>query len=637
MNKQFIKIFIACTFLMCIFSLFTLPVFASNPRSKTEETTEEENKKNTTKGLEEKIKINKDDITDIPYSEYLEYVDKNEIESIYYGRNTPNFYIFLKNGKIFRTDNPDYDTFKKEMLERNIIIHPYSLIEFGTQMSEPATVTTKSNSLFDYVKMFAFILVISFILYYISKKMQEKNFYGPFKVKEEAIGPKAKVKDKESKEIDENIKYFSDIAGLKEVKKDVETLVDFLVNKEKYLEAGAHLPKGVILYGPPGTGKTLLAKAIAGEANTSFVYASGSEFVEMYVGVGAKRVRELFKKAKDQAPCIIFIDEIDSIGGKRQSSSDNGEDRKTINELLTQMDGFKETENILVIGATNRIEDLDPALLRPGRFTNKYCVPLPETAKERLEIINLYNKNKKFSEDVDFDALARETTGFSPAKIEALLNEAAIISVKNKMNYINKEILEEAMFKILLSGHVKEDQSGRDVEELKLVAWHEAGHAVVGYLNGKEINKVTILSSTSGAGGVTFSTPSKTHLLSADNLKDEVMELYGGRVAEYIYYGNKNMVTTGASNDIDRATDLIHDIVTNYGMTEDFGLLNLEKLKVNNKTILEKEVNLAKELEENTEKVLRTNYYYLSTIANMLLQNETIYKEDIERIFSVEV
>ena len=434
-----------------------------------------------------------------------------------------------------------------------------------------------------------------------------------------------------SKENNPNIKKFSDIAGLKEVKKDMESLVDFLKYKEKYIEAGAKLPKGVILYGPPGTGKTLLAKAVAGEAGIPFLYMSGSDFIEMYVGVGAKRVRELFEKAKKQAPCIIFIDEIDTIGGKR-GGENNSEDRKTINELLTQMDGFKETENILVIAATNRLEDLDSALVRPGRFTNKFCVPLPQTAKERLEVIQIYTKNKKFAEDVDFNNLAKETIGFSPAKIEALLNEAAIISVQKRKDYIDKEILDEAMFKILLSGHIKDNQNDRDKNELEVVAWHEAGHALIGKLNGKEIPKVTILSSTSGAGGVTFTTPSKTGLLSVKDLKNEVKELYGGRCAEGIFYQDENKVTTGASNDIDRATDIIKEIVMTYGMTDSFGLLNLSKLGVDNKIIIEKEIELSKQLQEETNELLKKNYSKLEKIALLLLENETIYESDLDKI-----
>ena len=239
--------------------------------------------------------------------------------------------------------------------------------------------------------------------------------------------------------------------------------MDFLTDKDKYIEAGAVLPKGVILYGPPGTGKTLLAKAIAGEAGVPFLYASGSDFIEMYVGVGAKRIRELFAKARKQSPCIVFIDEIDAIGGKR-SGMDNSEDRKAINALLTEMDGFNELDNVVVIGATNRMEDLDPALLRPGRFSDKFCVPLPENAKERLEVIDIYATNKDFAPDFSMEALAKETVGFSPAQIESLLNEAAIIQVQEDRPYIDKDIIDKAMYKVLLNGHEKRDTE-RNTEE----------------------------------------------------------------------------------------------------------------------------------------------------------------------------
>ena len=432
---------------------------------------------------------------------------------------------------------------------------------------------------------------------------------------------------------DPSIKTFDDVAGLYEVKKDVRCLVDFLQNKNKYMQAGAELPKGVIFYGPPGTGKTLLAKAIAGEAGVPFHYMSGSDFVELYVGMGAKRVRELFEKAKKDAPCIIFIDEIDSIGCKRNSNDMNGEDRKTLNALLTEMDGFKASDNVLVIGATNRIDDIDEALVRPGRFTNKFCIPLPETTKERIEIIRLYANNKKIADDVSFDDLAAETIGFSPAAIEALLNEAAIISVQDDKRFIDKMSIDKAMFKVVMSGHMKEDQSNRDKEELRLVAWHEAGHALVGKLNGKKIPKVTILSSTSGAGGATFTTPLKTGLMTYNDLKNEVKELYAGRIAELLLANNdREQITTGALNDIERATGIIRDMITAYGMDEQYGMLNLVKLKVRQDVIVEREVELAKQLEEETIKLLTEHREELKNLAERLLKDETIYDSDVTHI-----
>ena len=431
-------------------------------------------------------------------------------------------------------------------------------------------------------------------------------------------------------------KHFTDIAGLYEVKEDMKCLVDFIVHKKKYIESGAKLPKGVILYGPPGTGKTLLAKAVACEAKVEFLYMNGSDFVEKYVGVGAKRVRELFNRARSYTPCIIFIDEIDSIGGSRAKDADNsGEDRKVINALLTEMDGFKELDDILVIGATNRIEDLDEALLRPGRFTNKYHVPIPSSAKERREVLDIYTKNKYLGDDVNLDDLAKETIGFSPAKIEALLNEAAIIQVQEGRNYITKEVIDSAMTKMLLNGHIKKDQTGRNREELEVVAWHEAGHAIMGYLNGKDIPKVTIMSSTTGAGGVTFSLPLDSNLQSKTELYNEVKELYGGRIGELLYFnGDEDKITVGASNDIERATDIIMNCVSRFGMDKELGLLNVEHLGGKSNFLTNRCSALAHELEKETLDTLTKYSFQLESLAKLLLDKETIYTEDIQNIMN---
>lgn len=577
---------------------------------------------------QEEVSVIETEIKDILYSDFIKNL--NDVNSVYYEKTSKFFYIEYKDGSFGVSQNPDYGDFQKELLESGVNVKPFSLVKLT---DNDGTKKIDKNEMRGFGNFCLMILLSLLVSWFLLRGIYGKDFMKHLKIgkkKQLVVNGTTNTKTT-TKENNPNIKKFSDIAGLKEVKKDMESLVDFLKYKEKYIEAGAKLPKGVILYGPPGTGKTLLAKAVAGEAGIPFLYMSGSDFIEMYVGVGAKRVRELFEKAKKQAPCIIFIDEIDTIGGKR-GGENNSEDRKTINELLTQMDGFKETENILVIAATNRLEDLDSALVRSGRFTNKFCVPLPQTAKERLEVIQIYTKNKKFAEDVDFNNLAKETIGFSPAKIEALLNEAAIISVQKRKDYIDKEVLDEAMFKILLSGHIKENQNDRDKNELEVVAWHEAGHALIGKLNEKEIPKVTILSSTSGAGGVTFTTPSKTGLLSVKDLKNEVKELYGGRCAEGIFYQDENKVTTGASNDIDRATDIIKEIVMTYGMTDSFGLLNLSKLGVDNKIIIEKEIELSKQLQEETNELLKKNYSKLEKIALLLLENETIYESDLDKI-----
>ncbi len=567
--------------------------------------------------------INNDKLEELSYIDFLKKKENKEISTVYYKEDNSYFYIKDTEKGILKINNPDYETFKKELLETGIEVKSIEeLVE-----TKELTYKIDKKETTDKIASFIFLLAVGgLIVYVITREDKETS---------SKLTNNLGIKDnnfsnQKAKQL--SSKTFNDIAGLYEVKRDLNSVIDFLKNKEKYKNAGAKLPKGIILYGPPGTGKTLLSKALAGESGVNFLKASGSDFVEMYVGVGPKRIRELFKNAKAKAPCIIFIDEIDAIGKRRGTGIENSEDRKTINALLTEMDGFDEAENILVIGATNRIEDLDPALLRPGRFTNKFCVPLPCTPEERLEIINLYSKDKKFNEDVDFKLIAKETIGFSPAQIESLLNEAAIISVQKNQTFINKEIVDEAMFKMILQGHAKENQKDRDKEELNLVAWHEAGHALIGKLNGKEISKVTIIASTSGAGGVTFSTPQKMGLFSVEDLKNEVKELYGGRIAELLLYGDRNKVTTGASNDIDRATKIIKEIVTKYGMSDKFGLLNLEDLGLDKEKVLEEEILLAKELENDTIKILKENKEILEKIAKELLEKETIYESDLNRI-----
>lgn len=576
-------------------------------------------------------KVRTEDIEETTYKSFVDKLDNKEIEYVYYTESSPVIYVYTRSGEYFSTNNPEYEQFKRELLEKDVIVKDVS------DLKTAESVESNRKSTFVFVDM----ILIGVLSYFLYKGILSKNENGgngkPISLnmrrKVTANGNNTVSNINKETARDEHTKLFSDIAGLCEVKKDMKCLVDFLVNKDKYEKAGAKLPKGVLLYGPPGTGKTLLAKAVAGEANVPFLYMSGSEFIEMYVGVGAKRIRELFNKARKQAPCIVFIDEIDTIGSKR-GERDNGEDRKTINALLTEMDGFKETENIIVIAATNRLEDLDPALTRPGRFTDKFCVPLPSSAKERLEILKLYSVNKKFSDDISLEEISKETIGFSPADLESLLNEAAIISVQQNKEYIDREVMEVATFKILLSGHIKENNNDRDKDELELVAWHEAGHALIGKLLGKEVTKVTIVSSTSGAGGVTFSTPKKESLHSVRDLKNEVLELYGGRCAELKFFNDPEKITTGASNDIDRATDIIKSIVTRYAMTDEYGLLNIEKLGLKQDIIISKEVELSRTLYNETNDLLEKYYDKLKLIAEKLLENETLYSNDLDLLLN---
>ena len=561
----------------------------------------------------------------ISYATFKEYFESKEIDSIYYNEDAIDMLVVLKSGEEFIAPYPSQDPFKQSMIENGVNILPYKEKPDVKEKIEKTQNTSRIISTLVWIvcifSMFAFFHNISK-----RNKMMMQAYSNIANGQTSANTNKENIKNP-------NIKTFDDVAGLKETKRDLLTIVDFLKNKEKYESAGAKLPRGVILYGPPGTGKTLLAKAVAGEAGVNFLFASASDFTEMYVGVGPKRVRELFEKARKNAPCIVFIDELDAICTKR-GMGEHSEDKKTLIALLTEMDGFKENpENVIIIGATNRIETLDDALLRPGRFTNKYCVPLPENAEERLEVINLYNKNKKFDETVNFESLAKELVGFSPASIEKVLNEAAIISVRKKVPAISKKIIDEAIMNELVEGHVRDDQSGRSKEELEIVAWHEAGHALVGKLKGKNISKVTILSTTSGAGGVTFSSPKKEHLLSKQDLVDEIMELYAGRVGELALLGEEDLVTTGASNDFERASGIVERIVKKYGMTKEFGplVLSNEEEKEN---VFNMKVTIAKEIYEDTKTFVKRHLDKLEKIANLLLEKETIYEKELDDIFS---
>ncbi len=566
------------------------------------------------------------------FKDFEVMLKNEEIAKIYANESVRDFVAETKDGDVFLSQNPQTNDFVVEVLRGGAIVDV--LEEFESAEKIEGGRKGKRN-----LGIFGAGTVLLIILLIHAKKQQDgeaslfrKKTLANTKGSATTSGSGKRTESAESS----TPKRFSDIAGLKEVKKDIACLVDFVKNREKYEKAGAVLPKGVVLYGPPGTGKTLLAKAIAGEAEVPFLYASGSDFVEMYVGVGAKRIRELFEKARKQAPCVVFIDEIDAIGGKR-TGTENSEDRKAVNALLTEMDGFHSLDSVMVVGATNRIEDLDPALLRPGRFSDKFCVPLPETVSERLEIINLYAKNKKFSKEFDFEALSKETVGFSPAKIESLLNEAAIIQVQDGKENIDKAIVDKAMYKVLLSGHQKESSSERRKEEMEVVAWHEAGHALVGAVFGKEITKVTIAASTSGAGGVTFSIPTKTSLLNKEDIKKEVMELYAGRIGELFYYkGDKEKVTTGASNDIERATQVITDYVTKYGMSAKYGMVNLSVAGVSNNEIISAVVSIANDLEQETEKVVKEHEAELKKLATLLLERETIYAKDVQTIVQTE-
>lgn len=534
---------------------------------------------------------------EIKYEKFLDMVDAGQIKEIKWNEDDEAITAYDKKDKEYTTSNPKYDDFKVDMLEQ------------GVEVKESGMLKKYETPI-----MMAVQLLMYAALFYAMTKIM-------------GIGS---IKSTRKKEQKSNVK-FKDVAGLDEVKEDLMTVVDFLKNPDKYKEAGADIPKGVLLYGPPGTGKTLLAKAVAGEAGVKFIATSGSDFDEKYVGVGASKMRKLFDDAKNNAPCIIFIDEIDSMGGRRHSKQNNY-DRQTLNTLLSEMDGFDGSNGVVVIAATNRLEDLDPALTRPGRFDNHFAVCLPESAKERRVIIDLYTNNKKFAEDVDFDTFAKETMGSSPATIKTVLNEAAIIAARGNNGIIDRKILDEAWMKQLMEGHLRRNGERNNVE---VVAWHEAGHALAGLLLGQDLTKASIIPSTSGAGGATFITPKKLGLFTVKELKEQVIMLYAGRNAEALLTesnGEEEGVTTGASNDIEKATDIIKKMIVEYGMNDEFGLLNLDNLDVKPEVITKEAVKLAKALQEQSLILMKENIDRLRDIAEELMKKETLTGEEIRKI-----
>ena len=440
---------------------------------------------------------------------------------------------------------------------------------------------------------------------------------------------------------------FKDVAGLEEEKEEVEELIDFLKNPKKFEKMGARIPKGVLLVGPPGTGKTLLAKAVAGEANVPFYFISGSDFVELFVGVGASRVRDMFKQAKHNAPCLIFIDEIDAVGRQRGTGLGGGHDEReqTLNQLLTEMDGFGANEGIIVLAATNRPDVLDPALLRPGRFDRQVTVSLPD-AKERLAILNVHAKGKTFGPSVNLEALSKRTPGFSGADLENLLNEAALLAVRRNKEAITMMEVDEATDRVLM-GPAKTSRKYSDKEK-RLVAIHEAGHAVIGLKleNAEDVHKITVIP-RGVAGGYTMMMPKeeKMAVRTKQELLDQITGLLGGRCAEELFL---NAITTGASDDFSKATKIARNMVTQYGMS-DLGPIQLEEKSegvflgrdynknrdFSDAVALEIDKEVRKIIDTclaETKRILKKNEKLVVAIADALMERETITKEEIEEL-----
>lgn len=445
---------------------------------------------------------------------------------------------------------------------------------------------------------------------------------------------------------EENKVTFKDVAGLEEEKEDLEEVVDFLKNPQKYTKVGARIPKGVILVGPPGTGKTLLAKAVAGEANVPFFSISGSEFVEMFVGMGAAKVRDLFKQANEKAPCIVFIDEIDTIGKKRDGNiSGNDEREQTLNQLLTEMDGFDGSKGVVILAATNRPDSLDPALLRPGRFDRRIPVELPDL-QGREEILKVHAKKIKVSDNVDFREIAKAASGASGAELANIVNEAALRAVRDRRKFATQADMEESI-EVVIAGYQKKSRVLSEKEKL-IVSYHEIGHALVAAMqtNSAPVHKITIIPRTSGALGYTMQVEDGEHyLMSKEELENKIATFTGGRAAEELIF---HSITTGASNDIEQATKLARGMITRYGMSDDFDMVAMESVQnqylggdtslacsFETQTEIDKKVvELVKTQHAKAYKILEDNIGKLHQLAKYLYDNETITGEEFMKILA---
>ena len=556
---------------------------------------------------------------EISYNEFVQMVENKEVKEVTVDGTalviTPQDTSDMK-GKVLYTGNADNPDLIKLLLDNDVKYYPQ---------------ITKQQSVFmDFIILNILPLVLMFFLVrFLFGKMAKKMGGGPMGM---GMGKSnAKVY------VEKDIKVsFEDVAGQDEAKESLTEIIDFLHNPKRYTEIGAKLPKGALLVGPPGTGKTLIAKAVAGEAKVPFLSVSGSTFVEMFVGMGAAKVRDLFKEAEKMAPCIIFIDEIDSIGKSRDNQMQSNDEREqTLNQLLTEMDGFDTSKGIVILGATNRPEILDKALLRPGRFDRRVIVDRPDL-KGRIAILNVHSKDVKMSPEVDLESIAKGTPGAVGADLANIVNEAALRAVRSGRDLVIQEDLEEAV-EVIIAGKEKKDRI-LSKREREVVAFHEVGHALVaGLLEGTDpVHKITIVP----ALGYTMQLPEEEkYLVSKEELMNQIMVMLGGRAAEEEVF---NLVSTGASNDIERATQTARNMVTIYGMTENFDMMALESIQnryldgraVRNcseetSTLVDKEVlAIIRECHQKARELLRENRDLLDKISEYLLEKETIFGDE---------
>ena len=569
-------------------------------------------------------------VTEVDYGKFLQMVDNNEISEVQIQSNEIIFSDKSSPANYYKTGvMNDY-----KLVDR---LYEAGITEFGTPIIE------QMSPLMEFLLTWVIPIVVMVALgEWLMKRMTSKMMGGMGNAM--SFG---KSNAKVYVQSETGIK-FADVAGEDEAKEILQEIVDFLHNPKKYEEIGAKMPKGALLVGPPGTGKTLLAKAVAGEANVPFFSISGSEFVEMFVGMGAAKVRDLFQQANEKAPCIVFIDEIDTVGKKRDGGgfSGNEEREQTLNQLLAEMDGFDGKKGVVILAATNRPDSLDPALLRPGRFDRRVPVELPDL-KGREEILKVHAKNIRVGDNVDYNAIARMASGASGAELANMINEAALRAVRDGRKFVTQADLEESV-EVVIAGYQKKNKIMTDKEKL-IVSYHEVGHALVAALQSHSapVTKITIIPRTSGALGYTMQVDEDEHnLMSREELENKIATLTGGRVAEDLVF---HSITTGASNDIEQATKVARAMITRFGMNEEFGMVAFEtvtnqylggdtSLACSESTaaqIDEKVVAAVRKQYDKAEQLLKDNMPKLHELAKYLYEKETITGDEFMEILNL--
>lgn len=569
-------------------------------------------------------------VTEVDYGKFLQMVDNNEISEVQIQSNEIIFSDKSSPANYYKTGvMNDY-----KLVDR---LYEAGITEFGTPIIE------QMSPLMEFLLTWVIPIVVMVALgQWLMKRMTSKMMGGMGNAM--SFG---KSNAKVYVQSETGIK-FADVAGEDEAKEILQEIVDFLDNPKKYEEIGAKMPKGALLVGPPGTGKTLLAKAVAGEANVPFFSISGSEFVEMFVGMGAAKVRDLFQQANEKAPCIVFIDEIDTVGKKRDGGGFSGNDEReqTLNQLLAEMDGFDGKKGVVILAATNRPDSLDPALLRPGRFDRRVPVELPDL-KGREEILKVHAKNIRVGDNVDYNAIARMASGASGAELANMINEAALRAVRDGRKFVTQADLEESV-EVVIAGYQKKNKIMTDKEKL-IVSYHEVGHALVAALQSHSapVTKITIIPRTSGALGYTMQVDEDEHnLMSREELENKIATLTGGRVAEDLVF---HSITTGASNDIEQATKVARSMITRFGMNEEFGMVAFEtvtnqylggdtSLACSESTaaqIDEKVVAAVRKQYDKAEQLLKDNMPKLHELAKYLYEKETITGDEFMEILNL--